>query len=109
MTRLTTEIWVAAYLRRLQQEGIPAFVVAKGDLTGGAVMVKVNTLDGQARIHQRTVAIDGDRKWSVCFDGDDVAADDSLSRQRQIDPDLWIIEVEDRNARHLLDSPGLDR
>ncbi|MEM1372062.1 MAG: DUF1491 family protein, partial [Pseudomonadota bacterium] len=29
------------------------------------------------------------------------------TRQRSFDPDLWVIEVEDRNGRHLLDEPGL--
>ena len=109
MERLTTEFWIGAYLRRLQREGIPVFVNAKGDLTAGAVMVKMSTLDGRAQIFQRTVSGNGERTWSVFFDGDDKAADASLYRQRQIDPDLWIIEIEDRDARHLLDTPGLDR
>ncbi len=109
MDRLTTEFWVGAYLRRLQHEGVPAFVNAKGDRTAGAVMVKLSTLDGKAQVYQRTVSGDGGRMWSVIFEGDDAAADASLSRQRRIDPDLWIIEIEDKEARHLLDTPGLDR
>ena len=53
MTRLTAEFWVHAYLARLRLVGIPAFVVAHGDDTGGAVLVKLNTLDGQATVYQR--------------------------------------------------------
>ncbi|MCC5976104.1 MAG: DUF1491 family protein, partial [Rubellimicrobium sp.] len=41
--RLTAGIWVAAYLARLRVEGIPAFVVRRGDETAGAVLVKLNT------------------------------------------------------------------
>ena len=33
--------------------------------------------------------------------------DAALGRQRRFDPDLWVIEVEDRAGRHLLDQPGL--
>ena len=48
MARLTASFWVQAYLARLRLADIPAFVVAHGDDTGGAVLVKLNTLDGQA-------------------------------------------------------------
>ena len=37
--RLTAEFWVQAYLARLRLAGIPAFVVARGDATAGAVAV----------------------------------------------------------------------
>ena len=54
MTRLTADFWVHAYLTRLRLADIPAFVTAKGDATAGAVLVKLNTLDGQARCFQRS-------------------------------------------------------
>ena len=57
MVRLTAEFWVHAYLNRLRMVEIPAFVVAKGDLTAGAVVIKLNTLDGQAVAYQRSFDI----------------------------------------------------
>ena len=51
--RLTAEFWVQAYLARLRLADIPAFVTARGDATAGAVAVKLNTLDGQARAFGR--------------------------------------------------------
>jgi len=53
MTRLTAAFWVQAYLRRLALENIPAYILAHGDDTAGAVLVKLATLDGQARLFQR--------------------------------------------------------
>ena len=53
MTRLTAEFWVQAYLTRLRLAEIPAFVVAHGDNAAGAVLVKLNTLDGNAVLFQR--------------------------------------------------------
>ena len=50
MSRLAAGIWVSAYLTRLRLADIPAFVTSKGDETAGAVLVKSNTLDGQARL-----------------------------------------------------------
>lgn len=106
--RLTAEFWVQAYLRRLRLADIPAFVTAKGDRTAGAVLVKVNTLDGQARCYQRSFDLmSGERAWVVLTEGDETEVDAALTRQRDFDPDLWVIEVEDRAGRHLLDEPGL--
>jgi hypothetical protein len=108
MTRLTADIWVSAYLTRLRLSDIPAFVVQKGDATAGAVLVKLNTLDGQACAYQRSFDLmTGDRAWVVLEQGAEPLVDAALQRQKGFDPDLWIIEVEDRDGRHLLDEPGL--
>ena len=106
--RLTADIWVAAYIKRLSLLEIPAFVVKKGDLTAGAVLVKLNTLDGQAKLFHRSFDLmTGERRWDVMSEGAERDVDLSLSKKRSFDPDLWIIEVEDRDGRHLLDDPSL--
>jgi hypothetical protein len=105
--RLTAEFWVQAYLTRLRLAGIPAFITARGDASAGAVLVKLNTLDGQATAYQRSLDMEGNRVWVLLAEGDDAAVEAALARQRQFDPDLWVIEVEDRAGRHLLDEPGL--
>ncbi|WP_424944434.1 DUF1491 family protein [Aliiroseovarius crassostreae] len=108
MTRLTADVWVSAYLTRLRLADIPAFVTRKGDLTAGAVLVKMNTLDGQAAVYQRSFDLmTGDRAWVVLSDGAERDVDATLERQKSFDPDLWVIEVEDKAGRHLLDEPGL--
>ncbi len=108
MTRLTARFWVDAYLTRLQIEGIAAYVVAHGDDTAGAVLVKLNTLDGRARAFQRSFDLaSGERVWVELVAGDERLVDEVLARQRARDPDLWVIEVEDRAGRHLLDDPNL--
>lgn len=107
--RLTAGFWVHAYLARLAQAGVPAFVTARGDATAGAVMVKLNTLDGQACAYQRSFDLTRDaRIWVVLAEGAEREVDAALARQRATDPDLWIVEVEDRAGRHLLDQSGLD-
>ena len=108
MPRLTTEFWVQAYLTRLRLHNIPGFVVAHGDNTAGAVLIKLNTLDGQATAFQRSFDLTRDtRTWVELAQGDEASVDAALSRQRSFDPDLWVIEIEDRQGRHLLDEPGL--
>ena len=109
MSRLTTEIWVAAYLTRCRLATIPAFIVQKGDATAGAVIIKLNTLDGRAISFQRSFDLmTGARKWVVLVEGGEPEVDASIASQRGFDPDLWVIEIEDKEGRHLLDEPGLE-
>ena len=106
--RLATSLWVAAYRRRLDLAQIPCYVVAHGDDTAGAVLVKLATLDGQARLFTRRFDLMTDsRRWEVLREGDEAEVDAGIARERRGDPDLWVIEVEDRAGRHLLDEPGL--
>lgn len=109
MNGLVTAFWVQAYLTRLQLQHIPAYVVAHGDNDAGAVLIKLNTLDGQAVLFQRGFDLaTGARRWVTLDQGDEAEVDAAIARQRGFDPDLWVIEVEDRQGRHLLDEPGLD-
>jgi len=106
--KLTADVWVSAYLTRLRLANIPAFVVAKGDVTAGAILIKQNPLDGQAVCFQRSFDLaSGERTWMVLSEGPEADVDNSIAKQRSFDPDLWVIEVEDRDGRHLLDEPGL--
>ena len=106
--RLKTRIWVDAYLARLRLRDIPAFITAHGDDTAGAVLVKLATLDGQATAFTRQFDLmTGARAWTELARGAEADVDATIARQRGFDPDLWVIEVEDRQGRHLLDEDGL--
>ena len=106
--RLTAAFWVAAYRKRLELHGIPCFVTRHGDDTSGAVLVKLNTLDGNARVFQRSFDLaTGERLWMVLAEGSEVDCEGTCRRQVGFDPDLWVLEVEDRAGRHLLDEEGL--
>lgn len=106
--RLTADFWVGAYLARLRLADIPVFVTQRGDATAGAVLVKSATLDGRARVFQRSFDLaTGDRAWIVLAEGAEADVDAIVARARQRDPDLWVIEVEDRAGRTLLDEDGL--
>ncbi|MCZ4353202.1 DUF1491 family protein [Roseovarius aestuarii] len=109
MARLSAQFWVQAYLARLRGHSIPAFVTAHGDDMSGAVLVKLNPLDGTATAYQRRFDLATDRRqWDTLASGPEAEVDAAISRQRGFDTDLWVIEVEDRAGRHLLGEPGLD-
>lgn len=106
--RLTADFWVGAYLARLRLADIPVFVTQRGDATAGAVLVKSATLDGRARVFQRSFDLmTGGRAWIVLAEGAEADVDATIARSRARDPDLWVIEVEDRAGRTLLDEDGL--
>lgn len=106
--RLASGIWVSAYLARLRVAAIPVYVTARGDQAAGAVIVKLATLDGQARAWQRITDLDsGGRAWDVLAEGTEAAVDAVIARARARDRDLWVIEVEDRQGRTLLQEDGL--
>jgi hypothetical protein len=94
---------------RLGQENIAAYVQKRGDKTAGAVIVKLATLDGKAAVFQRSLDIaTGERRWMIVTEGEEAACDASVKKQISFDPDVWVIEIEDRHGRHLLGDVGLD-
>ncbi len=106
--RLASGLWVSAYLTRLRLADIPAYVTAKGDATAGAVIVKCATLDGQARAYQRSFDLAQDaRIWVILAQGSEVDVDAVITRQRGFDRDIWVIELEDKRGRTLLEQEGL--
>ncbi|MDO5630583.1 MAG: DUF1491 family protein [Paracoccus sp. (in: a-proteobacteria)] len=106
--RLASGLWVSAYLARLGQAHIPAYVLARGDGTAGAVLVKCARLDGSADLWAREYDLDsGARIWSQIAGGPERDVDAAIARQRGFDPDLWVIEIESRDGTTLLDHDGL--
>ena len=106
--RLASGLWIAAYLARLGQAQIPAYVIARGDDTAGAVLVKCARLDGTADLWAREWDMDSDtRRWACIAGGAERDVDAAISRQRGFDPDLWVIEIESRGGTTLLDHEGL--
>jgi hypothetical protein len=109
MALLAAGLWVSAYLNRLRLAEIAVYVMAKGDATAGAVLVKLATLDGQAQVFERRFDLERNaRIWDVLAQGPESDVDAVLQRARARDPDLWIIEIEDRAGRTLLGQEGLD-
>ena len=110
--RLKSGIWVAAYLRRRQIEGVAAVLRRRGSEEAGAIFIKVSRLDGTADLYGPAPqsafdeAHPSERAFSPALKNPPVPeaeAENYLTRQLRFDPDLWIVEVEDRAGRHFLD------
>jgi hypothetical protein len=109
--RLKSGLWASAYVRRCNVEGVFAAVRRRGADEAGAIFIKVNRLDGTADVYApapQTAFEDhpADRAFSPALKAMPAADTDAeayLARQIRFDPDVWIIETEDRAGRHFLE------
>ena len=110
--RLKSALWVAAYLRRCQVEGVFAVVRRRGAEESGVVFVRVSRLDGTSDLYGPAPQSAFDampgaaRTFSPSLAAQpapDAAVDAYLTREIKFDSDLWIVEVEDRSGRNFLD------
>jgi hypothetical protein len=109
--RLKSSIWVAAYLRRCQTEGVFGAVRKRGAEEAGAVFVKVALLDGTAMLYAPApqTVYDDSRPIERIFAATspqpipEQAVEERMAKEQKFDPDVWIVEIEDRTGRHFLD------
>lgn len=83
----------------------------RGAAEAGAIFVKIDRLDGTAALYgpapqTETAARGVDRLWTRMHRDEWIPTPDveeRLTKEMRFDPDLWIIEVEDRQGRVFLD------
>jgi len=105
--RLKAGIFVRALTRRTEVAGAAAFVVRMGSEEAGAVILRINRLDGTVLVLNQTRDGLGRLVWAQPLGGwtDEKRADEWCDKQVKFDPDLWIVEVEDRQGRAFVDEP----
>jgi hypothetical protein len=92
-----------AHLRQLSAAGVSATVARRGEPTFGTLVLKINLLDGSCRVLSQARDVDGRLGWLSALGGTPVAeadADAYIARAVARDPDLWVVEIEDRHGRH---------
>jgi hypothetical protein len=107
MPRLKAGLFVRALIRRAEVEGAQAFVAKKGVEESGAVFLKLNRLDGHVMVLSQARRGEGDLVWAKPLGEwtDEARARAYLDKQMKFDPDLWIVEIEDRQGRAFVDEP----
>jgi len=105
--RLKAGIFVRALIRRAEVAGAQAFVVRKGSEEAGAVFLKIARLDGTSLVLSQARRGDGELVWVKPLGDatDDAKASAYFDKQMKFDPDLWIVEIEDREGRTFVDEP----
>lgn len=112
--RLKSSIWVAAYLRRCEIEGAFGAIRRRGAEEAGAVFVKISRLDGTATLYAPAPQTEYDESRPIdrVFTPTtqepvaEPSIEERLAKEVKFDPDVWIVEIEDRQGRHFLELAG---
>ena len=105
--RIKTAIQIKAIIRRAEVAGAQAFLVRRGQEDAGALYLKVSRLDGTFVVLNQARRGDGELVWTKPL-GDSVdesGASKYLEKQLRFDPDIWILEIEDREGRAFVNEP----
>lgn len=106
--RLKAGIFVRALIRRAEVAGASAYVLRKGVEESGAIILKISRRDGTSLVlSQARRGAEGELVWMKPLGDavDDEKASAWFDKQVKFDPDLWIVEIEDREGRTFVDEP----
>ena len=105
--RLKTGLYVRALIRRAEVGGASAYVARRGAEEAGALILKLTRPDGSLTVLSRATGGEGERVWMKPMgdSADSAAAAKYFEKQIRFDPDLWIVEIEDREGRAFVDEP----
>ncbi len=103
--RLPAHLIASALVRRVDQAGGSAMILAKGDPQAGAILVLTMNRRADPRFVERGLGRDG--RVQLIAAGPDAFADsaaisDYWQRRRRNDPDLWVIEVDVAEAERFV-------
>ena len=101
--RLPTSLWLDAHFRTLTRQGVFYTIINKGAPASGTVMLKLYAPGQGAKLLQQQRDLDGVMGWLALFNGETVEegkADDYIRRAVDRDPDVWVIEIEDKAFRN---------
>jgi len=107
--RITSSLWVGAYVRRCNAEGAMAVVARHGADEAGAIFVIVDRLDGTSDLYAPAPqtafddAMPADRLFQKVIEAEGaLTISEWIEREARFDPDLWVVAVEDRDGRAFL-------
>jgi GMP synthase (glutamine-hydrolysing) len=100
--RLTSEFWVQSCVRRADREGIAIAILRRGDPVAGSILIRIDRRELGCTVLTQTRDADGNAAWLSGTGTEPVtseAADAYIERHRARDPDLWVVEIDDRQGR----------
>lgn len=101
--RLPVHLWIDAQLRPLNDNGIFYYIHKSGDKNTGIILLKINRLDGFCKLLIQQRDFEGKMGWMTALQEEIIEesiADTYIKRSSLRDPDLWVIEIEDRNMNN---------
>lgn len=105
--RLKAGIWVAAYMRTVRLKDGFAYLSQRGSEEAGSVLIRFER-DGGHVVLSPGYGMEGERTWMRATGPQAVSAAEAeayIQRRLKTDPDLWVVDIEDRQGRHFLTEP----
>jgi hypothetical protein len=108
--RLRSDFWVAALRRRAEAAGAFVSIARRGAEEAGAIFVRVDRRDGrfdlygpapQSFFDEESVR---DRLFTrIVHEATEDITRKRMDQETSFDPDLWIVDIEDREGRAFLE------
>ena len=112
MNELKAETIINAGIRIAEKNLTSAYVIKRGDEQAGSIFVKIDTLDGFAKLFSRNIKYDlnNDKEiieFANLYPQKRITTeeiDKRITREIEIDRDCWIVEIEDKNGFNPFDN-----
>jgi hypothetical protein len=109
--RLRTDFWIQACVRRADAEGVALAILHRGDPIAGSILVRVDQREQGCVVWAQTRTPEGEPAWFRGTGPKPVTAEEAdayIGRHRARDPDLWVVDIDDRQGRLPFDDRLLD-
>lgn len=103
---LKANIWIKAQIRICDANFIPIVVARRGDPDAGAILLKLNRMTEGVEVLSQVRIAEGERAWMRGTGNtpvDEEQADAYIDKQLNVDPDIWVLEIEDPDRRYQID------
>lgn len=106
--RIKASIWIAAQVRMCDINAMQAIIRRRGDVDAGSILIRLDRLNGTSVLLSQSRDAKGQRAWLMAGGGEplpDSEAEEYILRRIDRDPDIWVLEIEDRLGQYQPDAP----
>lgn len=106
--RVKASIWVSAQVRMCGLLALPVVVRRRGDPDAGSILIRLDRVDGYSVLLSQSRDAEGRQVWMMGNDAEplaDAEVEQYIERRIKNDPDIWVIEIEDRDGKYQPDAP----
>lgn len=106
--RIKASIWISAQVRMCGLQALPAVVRRRGDPDAGSILIRLDRLNGYSVLLSQSRDAEGNRVWLMAGSSEpmpDADAENYIQRRIKTDPDIWVLEIEDRDNQYQPDAP----
>lgn len=99
---LPTHIVIGAAQRAATHAGAGFYIRKRGEAGRGTILLALSDQAGGFRLYRQVW--DGERRiLAEMQSGEEMEIEAAITREIDFDPDLWVVEIEDRKARLFFD------